>query len=548
MKNIFLTLLLSVFCASLGAQPLPPDKIYGQLFYDVQMKRIFPDGKTFVDYTPERDPSAIVADYEAIRKKPGSGPSLEKFVEDNFEPPLSPQSGYATKEKDVSSHIKDLWGVLKRTPDKAVSGSSLLPLPHSYIVPGGRFREIYYWDSYFTMLGLKESGETEMMENMVKNFAYLIDTYGHIPNGNRTYYLSRSQPPFFALMVEVLAEVKGDGVYAVYLPALEKEYRFWMEGADKLKRGEAHRRVVKLRDGTVMNRYWDDSDTPRQESHKEDVETADKAVKNMVAASKFVNRPQQEKAEAQLRKTVYRNLRAGAESGMDFSSRWFADKKKIETIDTTDRIAVDLNCLLYHLEQVLKLAYTKAAAAEPAIAAKNSAKAAAYDRKSRDRKKAIESYCWNEKVGMYADYHWVKGVPADNITIAGMYPLFFQLADPARAKKQKQTAITRLLKGGGFLTTTETTGQQWDAPNGWPPMQWIGISGLERYGFHDEAKDAAQRWIKLNTRVFSDTGKLMEKYNVSDTGLAAGGGEYPSQDGFGWTNGVLLKLMAVYKD
>ncbi len=549
MKILFFSLPVLMACASLHAQqPLPPDKIYGQLFSDVQMKRVFPDGKTFVDCIPKRDPAAIAAGYKAILKNPGVDFSLEKFVADNFELPGSAGSDYVTSEKDAAAHIKNLWSVLRRVPDKAVDGASLLPLPHPYIVPGGRFREIYYWDSYFTMLGLRESGETEMMENMVKNFACLIDTYGHIPNGNRTYYLSRSQPPFFSLMVELLAEVKGDSVYAAYLPALEKEYLFWMEGTDKLRPGEAHRRVVRLSDGTVMSRYWDDSDTPRQESYREDVETADRAVKNMLASSKFRSGTQREKAEARLRKTIYRNLRAGAESGMDFSSRWFADKKTIETIETTDRLAVDLNCLLYRLEQVLQIAYTKASAAQPGLEAKNNAKAAEYGQKSLDRRKAIEAYCWNETMGMYADYHWVKGAQTDNITMAGMYPLFFGVADGARANRQKNTAIAHLLKGGGFLTTTETTGQQWDAPNGWPPMQWIGISGLERYGFHAEAEDAGRRWIKLNTDVFSGTGKMMEKYNVSDTNLAAGGGEYPSQDGFGWTNGVLLKLMAMYKN
>src|SRR6266542_3678047 len=105
------------------------------------------------------------------------------------------------------------------------------------------------------MLGLQASGEGEMIENMLKNFAYMIDNYGHIPNGNRSYYLSRSQPPFFALMVALLAEIKSDSVYIAFMPALEKEYEFWMEGASKLKRGEAYKRVVKINDSTFLNRY-----------------------------------------------------------------------------------------------------------------------------------------------------------------------------------------------------------------------------------------------------------------------------------------------------
>jgi len=148
-----------------------PDIIYGQLFTDVQMSRIFPDNKTFVDCVPKRKPALIVADYLKIKNNPAIRFSLKMFVEENFEMPAAPPAfNYVQKEEDVSAHIKNLWSVLKREKDVMVEGSSLLPLPHSYIVPGGRFREIYYWDSYFTMLGLKESGETETIRHMLENF------------------------------------------------------------------------------------------------------------------------------------------------------------------------------------------------------------------------------------------------------------------------------------------------------------------------------------------------------------------------------------------
>jgi alpha,alpha-trehalase len=221
-----------------------PDLVYGDLFRDIQLNKIFPDGKTFVDCLPKRDPKSIVNDYKKQKQTPGF--SLENFVKANFDIPVTPQLNYVQQEKDVSMHIKNLWGVLKREPDTKKEGSSLLPLPNPYIVPGGRFREIYYWDSYFTMLGLKESGETEMIYNMVKNFAYLINTYGHIPNGNRTYYLTRSQPPYFAMMVQLLAEIKGKEVLVEFLPAMEKEYNYWMDGSEKLKNGNVNKRVARL--------------------------------------------------------------------------------------------------------------------------------------------------------------------------------------------------------------------------------------------------------------------------------------------------------------
>ena len=175
---------------------------------------------------------------------------------------------------DVEDHIDALWPVLERQPDVPTPHSSLLPLPHRYVVPGGRFREIYYWDSYFTMLGLEESGRHDLAVDMVKNFAFLIDRYGHVPNGNRTYYLSRSQPPFFAAMVELIAARDGSPAYLQFLPALRREYEFWMDGAARLEPGAAHRRAVRLRDGSILNRYWDDRDTAREESYREDVETA----------------------------------------------------------------------------------------------------------------------------------------------------------------------------------------------------------------------------------------------------------------------------------
>src|SRR5262249_44692964 len=152
--------------------------------------------------------------------------------------------------------------------------SSLLPLPRPFVVPGGRFREVYYWDTYFTMLGLVESGHQKLVQDLVDNFAYLIDTYGHVPNGNLTYYLSRAQPPFFFKMVGLLSADDEAKAFAQYLPELKKEYAFWMEGAEALRPGMAHRRVVAFPDGSVLNRYWDDRETARDESYREDMTLA----------------------------------------------------------------------------------------------------------------------------------------------------------------------------------------------------------------------------------------------------------------------------------
>lgn len=516
----YLPLLLLSFCAQAQfLQPPTPDKIYGDLFVEVQMQKIFSDQKTFVDCIPKRKPADIMYDF-GMQKGPNF--NLKKFVEDNFELPQAPSTNYKSDStEDVIAHIKKLWTVLKRNQDREVEGSSLLPLPYPYIVPGGRFREVYYWDSYFTMLGLKESGEIKTIRDMVNNFAFLIETYGHIPNGNRTYYLGRSQPPFFSCMVELLAGIQGDSIYQHYLPFMEKEYAFFMEGADKLKAGEANRRVVKMKTGDLLNRYWDDSMVPRQESWREDYLTAEKSGRNKIE--------------------MYKHLRAAAESGIDFGCRWFIENKKITTIQTTDILPVDLNSLMYHMEWTI---------AKAKQINGDDVGAKLFREKAQKRGMLINKYFWNKKMTFFTDYQFKTQSQLNRITPAGIYPFCFINEKPdymsLLGKKVAVVLESKLLKEGGFVTSEYNTGEQWDAPNGWAPLEWMMIWGLDRCGQKNLASEAAKRWIKLNIQVYKNTGKLMEKYNVTDLHKEAGGGEYGGQDGFGWTNGVLLKLIAIY--
>jgi alpha,alpha-trehalase len=523
MKRIFTLVLTGLLILTLFAQKtaLPPDKLYGQLFIDVQLKSVFPDSKTFVDCIPKGSPEEIVNKYKLLKSDSISKNAFIQFVTDNFNVPEGPGSNYRTvKSEPIENHIRDLWNVLERMPDKEITGSSLLPVPYPYIVPGGRFREIYYWDSYFTMLGLQQCGEWGIIENMINNFSYLIQTYGHIPNGNRTYYLSRSQPPFFSLMINLLAEKKGNAVYSHYLNSLEKEYAYWMDKTAVTKH------VVILPDGSVLNRYYDSDSIPRQESYREDYKLA-------ITQAEKAHRIDQSKVFSLL----CRNLRSGAESGWDFSSRWFADGKSISTIRTTDLLPVDLNGLMFQMEMTLAHAY------------KVSGKAALYRmflKKANSRKAAINKYCWNEKKEWYVDYDFVTQKQSTELTAAGISPLFFNIASSYQALKVESTVMHQFLKNGGMVTSLKNTGQQWDAPNGWAPLQWLAIKGLENYKCRTSAKEIATRWIKLNVKVYQRTGKLMEKYNVENTSLDAGGGEYAGQDGFGWTNGVLLKLISMY--
>lgn len=492
-----------------------PSELYGELFVHVQTGRVFPDSKTFVDAIPRRTPAAILELYREARHN--GDLDLRAFVATHFEAPRAASEEYVTQQgQDVREHIDRLWDVLTRAPGAQPMFSSRLPLPHRYVVPGGRFTEIYYWDSYFTMLGLEQSGRDDLTTAMIDNFAYLIDQYGHIPNGNRTYYVSRSQPPFFAAMVELEAKREGKAAYVRRLPQLQREYAFWMDGAEALEPSSAHRRVVRLAGGEVLNRYWDDRDTPREESYAEDVATA--------RASK---RPPEE---------VYRNLRAAAESGWDFSSRWFEDGRTLATIRTIDIVPIDLNSLLYQLERTIARACEASQRAE--CVREMTARAAS-------RKQAIVRYLWSEESGAFTDYDWRAGARIERVSAATVYPLYFEVADQAQARAIARTVREQLLKPHGLAATTVETGEQWDAPNGWAPLQWLAIDGFRRYGEQTLASTIAQRWVGKNLEVFRATGKLVEKYNVSATG-GGGGGEYPLQDGFGWTNGVLRRLLADY--
>ena len=496
-----------------ATQTTSPDILLGPLFNDVQSAKLFPDQKTFADAVPKSDPLMILADYRMQHTQ--SSFDLRHFVEMNFTLPAEGEKYVPPAGQSLREHIDDLWPVLTRTTDKASNKwDSLLPLPKPYVVPGGRFREVYYWDSYFTMLGLAESDHWDKISDMVDNFAYEIDTFGHIPNGNRSYYLSRSQPPFFSLMVELLATHDSDALKK-YRPQMEKEYAYWMDGVDALQPGQANKRVVKLDDGAVLNRYWDDRDTPRPESWLDDVNTA----------KSNPNRPATE---------IYRDLRSAAASGWDFSSRWMDDPQKLGTIRTTSIVPVDLNALMFKMEKLLARASQESG---------DAASASKYDTLATARQKAIESHLWNDKEGWYADYDLKSKKVRNQLTAAALFPLYVKAAAQDRAEKVAAATSSRLLKPGGIATTTVNSGQQWDAPNGWAPLQWVAAEGLQNYGQEKVSMDVTWRFLKNVQHTYDREKKLVEKYDVSTTGTGGGGGEYPLQDGFGWSNGVTLKML-----
>jgi alpha,alpha-trehalase len=497
-----------------------PARDLGPLFHDVQMARLFADSKTFVDARPLEAPAALMVRYAAEKSAPGF--DLKAFVTKWFVQPM-PAAAVTGSDATASmeQHIRDLWPLLTREADPTDPRSSLIPLPKPYVVPGGRFREVYYWDSYFTMLGLIESKRTDVVANMLENFAHLITTIGHIPNGNRTYYLSRSQPPFFPAMVGLYATATDTATAMRYLAAMEQEHAFWMNGAATLAAGSANRRVVKLRDGSLLNRYWDDRPAPRPESYREDFELGERVP------------------EAK-RDALFTNLRAAAESGWDFSSRWMRDTTDLRTLETTDLIPIDLNSLMYHAERTIA-AFRRFRNAEGDLAV-----AATFEAAAEARKQSLLALAWDAKEGFFFDVRWRNGARVtDRPTLAAASPLFFGLATGEQGRAVAARLEKDFLRAGGFVTTLIRSGQQWDAPNGWPPLQWMAMEGVRRYGRADLADVARTRWLTLNRRTYATVGKMTEKYDVLDLTRPAGGGEYPTQDGFGWTNGVALALASM---
>ncbi|ESQ85111.1 hypothetical protein AEAC466_05215 [Asticcacaulis sp. AC466] len=499
-----------------AAQTATPADLYGRLFVEVQSKQIFPDSKTFVDAVAKRPAAAILRDFEA--SAPARPDDLRAFVDANFDVPVpGPPPLPEASRLSLKAHIMTLWPQLQRPAATSATGSSALSLPASYVVPGGRFREMYYWDSYFTMLGLYEDGYDDLAKSMLVDFESLIERYGHVPNGTRTYYLSRSQPPVFALMLDLKPSTKPSEL-SREVAALRREHDYWMAGTTCAVKYKPCQRVVVMPDGSRLNRYWDDRDTPREESYAEDVATAAKS-----------KRPPE---------IVYRNLRAAAESGWDFSSRWLKSPSDLSTIRTIDIVPIDLNSLLWKQETIIA---ARCEALQDLVCADR------YGRLARDRKQSINRYLWRATQDRYADYDTVTGRPTLVTSTAMVYPLFVGLADEKQAAAVARLTRLQLTAQGGVRTTQIPTGQQWDSPNGWPPLQWITVEGLARYGYRAQAHELARRFILTVDKTYRETGKMLEKYDV-EARRPGGGGEYPLQDGFGWTNGVTRALLAKYPD
>ncbi|MFW5917850.1 MAG: trehalase family glycosidase [Haloferacaceae archaeon] len=510
-------------------------QISGELFRAVQAHGLFEDGKRFVDAELLASPDLVFEHY--LADADGRAFDLDAFVNDHFRvpDPVAPDPDL-DPSRTMEEHVDALWDPLTKEFDGDIATdaspadddrratripheprSTLVPLPNAHVVPGGRFRETYYWDSYFTMEGLVAADRLDLAAGMVENYTSLVERFGFVPLGNRAYYDSRSQLPLFYRMLRVLERERGFDAVDPHVEALETEYGFWMDGRDRLDATtgpRSHRRAVALPDGTVVNRYWDDRARPRPESYRED--------RTLATEVSVAERPQ-----------LFRDLRAACESGWDFSSRWLTDDDDLASIRTTEIAPIDLNAVLFGAESALSEWLRRAD--RPAAAERY---AAAADR----RRDAIETHFWDDDLEFYVDYCWTGGERVERPTLAGVVPLFTGAAGRDRADAVAERLRDDFLRPGGLVTTLSESGQQWDAPNGWAPLQWMAIEGLRRYDHDGLADEIADRWIELNRTAFEETGRMAEKYDVRSVSTAADNGEYPLQYGFGWTNGIVAAL------
>lgn len=400
--------------------------------------------------------------------------------------PLAPQDVEEARE-----YIAGYWSKLKRNHPK--DDESLVGLPNPYLVPAFEsghafdFNEMYYWDSYFMTLGIRDERHKELCLGMLENLAFMFERYGVIPNASRLYLMGRSQPPFLTTFIWDMYDTYqlSEAWLKRYITVAEAEYeQVWM-GTKK-----PHERQIYK----GLSRYYD------------------------------IN---------------YLNDLAETESGWDMTTR-FGRK-------CLDFLPVDLNALLYKYETDFARYYKLVG---------NARATAKWSSAAAHRKRTMDKLMWSNARGLYYDYNFAKEKRGTVSSLASYYPLWAGMASKEQAK-QLVKSLKKFDQRGGLVTTDgQALGQlvpgatptQWAYPNGWAPLQYIVISGLERYGYHEEASLIAAKWLKANLNWFNQHGVFLEKYNVVDPGKPPVKGVYPSQTGFGWTNAVFEYLCQHYVD
>ncbi|KAM9659370.1 trehalase [Trichechus inunguis] len=542
-----LLLLLAMGLGSQEALPPPCDSqiyCYGDLLHQVQMAKLFLDDKEFVDMPLSMAPDQVLLSFEELSKAHNYSiprQQLQNFLAKHFQAarqelePWTPgdwkdspqflQKISDTKLRAWAEQLHQLWKELgKKMKPEVLSHPELFSLiysQHPFIVPGGRFAEFYYWDSYWVMEGLLLSEMPETVKGMLQNFLDLVQSYGHIPNGGRVYYLQRSQPPLLTLMMDRYVTHTNDIAFLrENIGTLALELNFWTE-----------KRSVNVSSGGksyVLNRYYVPYGGPRPESYSKDAELADTLPEGD-------------------REALWAELKAGAESGWDFSSRWFSGSPNTNSLSSTRTskvVPVDLNAFLCQAEELMSNFYSRLG---------NDSEAAEYRNLRAQRLTALTAVLWDEEKGAWFDYDLENGKNPEFYP-TNLSPLWAGcFSDPAIADKAlKYLEDSQILTYKyGIPTSLQESGQQWDFPNAWAPLQDLVIRGLAKLPSpraQEVAFQLAQNWIRTNFDVYSKKSAMYEKYDISNGGQPGGGGEYEVQEGFGWTNGVALMLLDRYGD
>ncbi|KAM3724224.1 Trehalase [Dirofilaria immitis] len=513
----------------------------GSLLEAVQKAHIFHDCKHFVDMPLKTDAETTLQHWhELIASGQIDENSLRRFVENHFDEPggeldncepsdFDPEYGKfesinSPSYRQWAKELHRKWPTLcRKVSDRVIANPakfSLIPLPKPFVVPGGRFREMYYWDSFFTIKGLLASGMYDTVRGMIENMGSLIERFGYVPNGNRVYYLNRSQPPLLTWCLSAYYEATGDKKFVLTGARwFEREFQFFQK----------HKSIKLPGVTSLLYRYHVVAVGPRPESYREDVESAHH-IEDVLEKQR-----------------LWGDIAAAAESGRDFSSRWFSQDGpvagKMGSTRTSSILPIDLNAIICGNFRLMANLYE-------AISDMPSAEHCR--QQFIDMKQAIHQIFWNEECGCWFDYDIIRGCHVNLYMDTNFFPLFTGCTHDDFDPKKIVSYMTNmgvLAFPGGLPSSLIASGQQWDFPNAWAPTTWVIIQGLRSSGQHEIARQIAEKWIKRNYNMWCISGgRMFEKYNVASQNYntAGGGGEYEVQEGFGWTNGVVLDLLLTY--
>ncbi|XP_041625928.1 trehalase-like isoform X3 [Vulpes lagopus] len=487
-----------------------PSQIYchGELLHQVQMAKLYQDDKQFVDMPLNSAPDQVLQHFRELAATHNQSippEQLRAFIQEHFQAgeqelqPWTPEDWkdspqFLQKISDPKlrawgGQLHELWKRLgKKVKPEVLSHPeqfSLIYAAHPFIVPGGRFTEFYYWDSYWVMEGLLLSEMPRTVKGMLQNFLELVRIYGHVPNGARVYYLQRSQPPLLTLMMDRYVSHTNDTAFLRdNIGTLALELDFWTQN-----------RTVSVSSGGksyVLNHYAVPYGGPRPESYSKDAELANTLPEGD-------------------RETLWAELKAGAESGWDFSSRWLVggpNPKLLSSTRTSKFVPVDLNAFLCQAEELMSNFYSSLG---------NSVQATKYRNLWQQRLTAMKAILWDEEKGAWFDYDLENRKKNLEFYPSNLTPLWSGcFSDPNVVDKVlKYLEDSQILTYQyGIPTSLQNTGQQWDFPNAWAPLQDLVIRGLAKSPSpraQEVAFQLAQNWVRTNFEVYSRDSAMYEK-------------------------------------